>query len=237
MGYGTIGIIGAMDIEVELLVERMETAGQVERAEIARMRFAKGALAGKPVVVALGGQGKVNAGLCTQVLVDRYGIGAIINTGVAGSLDPELNIGDFVVATDAVQHDMELIALGYERGQVPDLPVYSFPASDALSQVALAAIAEVVPECAAKRGRVVSGDQFIASREAARGLAETFGALCCEMEGAAIAQACWLNDVPYTVIRALSDKADDTAEMDYPTFKVQTSHRSAAVVERLVWLL
>lgn len=211
-----IAIIGAMEEEVDKLKEKM----QVESVETrASMEFVCGELLGKPAVVVRCGIGKVNAAICTQILADCYEVGCIINTGVAGALYRELNIGDIVLSADALQHDMDATGFGYKVGAIPRMEVSVFPADASLVKLAEEICAEVNPEIQSFTGRVVSGDQFISDREKKRWLVDTFGGYCAEMEGAAIAQAAWLNGIPFLIVRAISDKADGSAEQDYGEFE------------------
>ncbi len=224
-----LGIIGAMTVEVEKLKQQL---GSLTVSTRAGMEFYEGLLEGIPAVVVQCGVGKVNAALCVQILCDCYGVTHVVNTGVAGSLCAELDIGDFVISSDAIYHDFTCAALDpdYTVGQVPGLPVRRFPADEALAAYALEAAAQVGK---AYMGTVASGDQFVASRAQKQQIVEDTGALCTEMEGAAIAHAAWRNAVPYVVIRAISDKADDSAEMDYPTFEAMAADRCAAVTLQL----
>ncbi|MBQ0041698.1 MAG: 5'-methylthioadenosine/adenosylhomocysteine nucleosidase [Lachnospiraceae bacterium] len=224
-----IGIIGAMDLEIEMLKEKMT----VESTKtMASMDFLEGTLEGKSVVIVKCGVGKVNAGMCSQILCSLYSVTHIINTGVAGSLQAKIDIGDIVVSTDAIQHDMDVTPLSYERGQIPGIAVKAFPADDMLRKVALSACRKVNTDIQTYEGRVLSGDQFIATKETKDFLINTFGeeSACAEMEGASIAQASYLNNVPFVVIRAISDKADDSATMDYPTFERGAALHSAGLV-------
>ena len=225
-----LGIIGAMDVEVATLMEHAHDAVLSERAG---MRFCEGTLAGMPVVIAKCGIGKVSAGMCVQVMCDLYGVTHIVNTGVAGSLDAAIDIADLVVSTDALYHDMDVTPLGYEPGQLPGMDCLAFPADPALRAAIEHAAAVAAPDVHVFSGRVVSGDQFIASSQAKERLAQEFGGMCCEMEGAAIAHACHVNGVPFAVVRAISDKADGSAEMAYPEFEASSAARCAAVVEEL----
>ncbi|WP_077597511.1 5'-methylthioadenosine/adenosylhomocysteine nucleosidase [Olsenella urininfantis] len=225
-----LGIIGAMDVEVALLKEHLADARQVRRAG---MEFSEGSLAGLPVVVVRCGVGKVNAALCAQVLADLFEVTHVVNTGVAGSLDNAIDIGDVVVSVDAVHHDMDVSALGYATGQVPGLPVLAFPADLLLRQTALAAAAEVASDIRAFEGRVASGDQFIGSAKRREEIAACLHARCAEMEGASIAHACWLNGVPFVVVRAISDKADGSSTVDYPSFERSAAEHCARIVERM----
>lgn len=226
-----IGIIGAMEEEVAALKEKMQISGVLKKAS---MEFCKGTLQGKPVVVVRSGIGKVNAGLCTQILVDLFDVKKVINTGVAGSLDARIDIGDIVISTEAVQHDMDATQFGYPLGQIPRMETFGFPADEEMIKLAKEACERVNPEIKVFTGRVVTGDQFIASRDAKDRISSNFGGLCTEMEGAAIAQAAWLNQVPFVIIRAISDKADDSAEMDYPAFEAQAIIHSVRLTEEMV---
>lgn len=226
-----IGIIGAMDLEIATLREK---ATDTSVRTVASMEFIEGLLHGVPVVIVKCGIGKVNAGICVQILHDLFGVTHIINTGVAGSLRNEINIGDIVVSTDAVQHDMDVTPLGYERGQIPGIPVKYFSADTTLADAAVSACRRVNTDIQVFSGRVVSGDQFISSREVKDFLIKAFDGSCTEMEGAAIAQAAYLNSLPFVIIRAISDKADDSAEMDYPTFEHAAALHSAHLVYEML---
>ncbi len=221
----TIGIIGAMDVEVELLLHTMRSNGSVQESEYAGMTFCAGNLEGQNCVVVQCGIGMVNAAVCTQVLVGEFGVSLIINTGVAGSLDASINIGDILIATDSVNHIMDVRNLGYEAGRTPGFSTTAFPASEHLASLAQQTAAEL--GLTAHQGRVASGDRFIRDQEDKDRIVGAFGAKCCEMEGAAIAQACYLNDVPYLIIRAISDKADGSAKVDYPVFEKQAAQDCA----------
>lgn len=229
-----LGIIGAMEVEVESIRKRLEGA---RRHEAARLELWEGTLEGCPVVVVRSGIAKVNAALCVQLLVDRFGVTRIVNTGVAGSLDPALDIGDLVVSRDCVHHDVDATIWGYAPGEVPQLGTVAFPADRELVALALRAAAEAAPEVRAVEGRVASGEAFVSSDAEKRRISETFGASCCEMEGAAIAQAAWVNQVPYVVVRAISDKADGSAKMLYPIFEAKAARHCAGVVSHMAALL
>ena len=224
---GTIGIIGAMEVEVKELKEQMQTTRQLTKAG---MEFCEGILEGQAVVVVRSGVGKVNAAVCTQILIDVFDVKAVINTGIAGSLKAEINIGDLVISSDLVHHDMDAVSFGYPKGQIPQMDVFSFEADKALADLAEKVCEEVNPEIQVFHGRVVSGDQFIADKETKENISTLFAGYCTEMEGAAIAQTAHLNEVPFVVLRAISDKADDSASMDYPTFEKQAVAHSVRLV-------
>ena len=226
-----IGIIGAMTVEVETLKDQIQDLHVTQKAG---MTFYDGMLEGLPTVVVQCGVGKVNAALCVQILCDCFEVTHIVNTGVAGSLCAELDIGDFVISCDAMYHDFTCNALNpdYLVGQVPGLSVRMFPADEEMVALAYSA-AEQVHAGHARIGRIASGDQFVASKTQKEQIIADTGALCTEMEGAAIAHAAWRNQTPFVVIRAISDKADDSAEMDYPTFEAVAAKRCAQVTQSL----
>lgn len=225
-----IGIIGAMELEVAVLKNLMEITAVTKKAG---MNFFDGFLSGKPVVVVRCGYGKVNAGMCVQILADLFDVTHIINLGVAGSLNPKLEIGDILISEKALQHDMDCSPLGFESGQIPDIDVLAFPADRAMIDTAVAACKKVNPEIHVFTGLVVTGDQFISSKEVKDRLVTVFHGDCAEMEGAAVAQASYLNGLPFVIIRAISDKAGDSAgEIDFPTFKKQAAeHGTKLVIE------
>lgn len=226
-----IGIIGAMEEEVEALRAKLEHPEKMTRAS---MDFYSGVLEGREAVIVRSGIGKVNAGICTQILADVFHVDAVINTGIAGSLAAQIDIGDIVVSTDTVQHDIDATGFGYDLGVIPRMETSCFEADKALVEAAVAACREAVPEIKVFTGRIVSGDQFVSDRETKDRIAKVFGGMCTEMEGAAIAQAAWLNRIPFVIIRAISDKADDSATMDYPAFERQAIAHSVALVRNFV---
>ena len=225
------GIIGAMDVEVASLKAAMEITST---KTVAGMEFCEGTLDGKAVVVVQCGMGKVNAGICAHTLINDFGVTRVINTGVAGSLDNAIDIGDIVVSTDAVQHDYDVTPIGFARGEIPYTGLYAFPADEALRVLAVRAATEAVPEIKVFEGRVCSGDQFIASREQKETIIRNFGGKCCEMEGGAIAQACYLNGTPFVIIRAISDKADDSEAVSFQEFEAAAAARCAAIVRYMI---
>ncbi len=204
-----LGIIGAMQEEVETLLERMENKTATVRAG---STFYEGQLSGLDVAVVQCGIGKVNATLCAQILCDCFAVTHIVNTGIAGSLDAALDIGDLVVSRDAMYHDFDCCHFGYPMGKVPGMDVVAFPADGGLLRLAFDA-AEAVHPSHAKIGRIASGDQFVCAPETKEKIIAITGASCTEMEGAAIAQTAYRNGVPFVILRAISDKADDSAEM------------------------
>lgn len=225
-----IGIIGAMELEVETLKAQMADLSVTTRAG---MDFCEGTLNGAAVVVVRCGIGKVNAALCVQILADLFAVTHVINTGIAGSLNAELDIGDILISRDAIHHDVDVQIFGYPLGEVPQLGVRAFPADEAMAQKALA-LCEKETDFRAIPGRVVSGDQFISDGAVKDRLIAEFAGDCTEMEGASIAQGAWLNGLPFLIVRAISDKADGSAELDYPTFERMAAQHCAKLVHALV---
>ena len=226
-----IGIIGAMEVEVETLKSKMTIKNTVKKAS---MEFFEGSIGNTEVVVVRSGIAKVNAGICVQILVDLFNVTHVLNTGVAGSLDARINIGDIVLSTDACYHDVDATVFGYKKGEVPQLGTAAFTADSSLREKAKAAIKSTAPDLGVFEGRVCSGDQFISSQEVKDAIKENFGGMCCEMEGAGIAQACFLNNIPFVIIRAISDKADGSEIMDYPEFEKKAAHDCAALVKEMI---
>lgn len=226
-----IGIIGAMELEVEQLKAEMTQSRIITKAG---MDFYEGILNGASVVIVRCGIGKVNAALCVQILADLFHVTHVINTGVAGSLNAALDIGDILISKDALHHDMDVTIFGYQPGEVPQMGFREFQADKHLIELAEEACRKVNPDVHVVLGRVVSGDQFISSKEVKEHLISDFQGDCAEMEGASIAHGAYLNGLPFVIIRAISDKADDSAEMDYPTFEAAAARHSAALVREMV---
>lgn len=227
------GIIGAMELEVETLKKHMKVT---QTTKVASMDFVEGTLEGaaSPVVVVRSGVGKVNAGVCVQILNDVFHVTQIINTGVAGSLDANINIGDIVVSEDAVYHDVDATIFGYQPGEVPQLGRLAFTADKRLISAAVCACKKAAPEIDVFEGRVLSGDQFISDHDRKVKMTQLFHGDCVEMEGCAIAHAATLNNIPFVIIRAISDKADNSAEMDYPVFEKAAAQHCAHIVMEML---
>ncbi|MEC0226885.1 5'-methylthioadenosine/adenosylhomocysteine nucleosidase [Paenibacillus alba] len=230
MTWTKLALIGAMNEEIERLVSQMSDVRETVKAGIT---FREGTYLGKQAVVCKTGVGKVNAAVTTQILIDSFQVEAIIFTGVAGALDPELNIGDLVISSECMQHDMDVTALGFPRGIIPYEAKSVFEADAKLVQLAVAS-GEKLFASKVKKGRVLSGDQFIASRDAVASLHQELGGVCVEMEGASVAQVCSMNAVPYVVLRSMSDKADGSAHVNFAEFTVLASENSYKMVEEIV---
>lgn len=228
-----IGMIGAMDIEVATLKNKLSD----KKTEcIAGIEFCSGTLHGVRTVIAKSGIGKVNAAICTQILADFFHATHIVNTGIAGAVGHGLGVMDMVISADAVYHDVDVTAFGYEPGTVPGMP-QAFRADELLIRAAQEAFVRVQNMSGASKlvqGRVASGDVFVTSPETKRRLLEQFGAACVEMEGAAIAHAAALNGIPFVIVRCISDNADDSASETYEFNEKNAAEFSAAFVEALV---
>lgn len=226
-----IGIIGAMELEVETLKEKLKDTRITTKAN---MSFYEGTLDNANVVIVQCGIGKVNAALCVQILADLFQVTHIINTGVAGSLNANLDIGDILISRDALYHDMDVTIFGYQPGEVPQMGRLEFPADSTMMELAKASCDRVCSDIHSLYGRVISGDQFISDASVKNRLIQQFHGDCAEMEGASIAHGAYLNQIPFVIIRAISDKADGSAEMDYPLFEKEAAKHSARLVEEMI---
>ncbi len=229
MSFNKIGIIGAMAEEIELLHRQVEHPVQTAKAGI---DYYEGKLHGKSVIFCKSGVGKVNAAVCTQILLDM-GADCVLFTGVAGAVDPRLNIGDIVISTSCIQHDMDCSPLGFARGTIPFHARSEFVADSRLIELAEAAGSKHFANRSLK-GVVLSGDQFIASRETVKLLHDTFHGACAEMEGAAVAQVCDMNEKPFVIIRSMSDKADGSAHVNFAEFTITASNNSFQMIDEIV---
>lgn len=225
----TIGIIGAMEMEIAKLKECIST---VSVKNMMGLDFYVGTLYGSTVVVVRAGIGKVNAALCTQLLIDHYAADMVINTGVAGAVEKDMNIGDIVISDDAVQHDFDTSPLGDEVGFISGIDVSSFKADDELIRRAYEAVGKL--GFSAHIGRIASGDKFINTPEEKDRIWKLFKAKCCEMEGGAIAHACWLNKIPFVIVRVISDTADEGSGVNYETFCAEAAQKATNIVIEMI---
>lgn len=221
------GIIGAMPLEVELLTKEMNIK---EIKEIAGVKYHIGEYFTNEVVIATSGIGKVNAAMCTQIMISEFKVEALINTGVAGAIDGCLNVGDIVISTDCVQHDFDCTPLGFAHGHIPMMDESVFAASNMLIDASFNSSKAVVKNHETYKGRIVSGDQFVACPDRKNFIENTFKALTTEMEGASIAHVCSLNKVPFVIIRSMSDKADGSAHVSFEEFAVEAAGNSSNIV-------
>ena len=224
-----LGIIGAMDVEVDMLKGALEAPVS---ETVSGIDFVSGRLWGTDVVIAKCGIGKVFAAACAEAMILKYAPDAVINTGVGGALSETLSVTDVVVATDLVQHDMDTSALGDPVGLISGINKVKIETSGELSARLAEAVRSLEIRCL--EGTVASGDKFVASESDKNYIKETFGAVCCEMEGAAIGQVCYVNNTPFAVLRAISDSADGSSHMDYPTFVKKAAANSCKVIERMI---
>lgn len=222
-----IGIIGAMHEEVVELNELLKNKSVIKEAG---MDFYMGLLNDKEVVVVEGGIGKVNAAVCTTLLINKFNAEKVIFTGVAGGINPILNVGDIVISSDLIQHDVDVTAFGCKFGEIPRMKEYIFKADKKLAENSYNIAKEKFKEKNVVLGRVLSGDQFINSIDKITWLRNEFLGDCVEMEGASVAQVCYLYNKPFVVIRSISDKADHSAGVDFNEFK----HEAARVSKEIV---
>lgn len=227
----TIGIIGAMDEEVDILVDIMDIKETIEKASL---KFYKGQIAKKDVVLVRCGIGKVNSALCAQILISEFNVDAVVNTGVAGALNSELDVFDIVISTDAIQYDFDTTVFGHKKGEIPRMESSVFVADEKLVNLAYESSKEQVKNHKILKGRVVTGDRFISSKELKDELVNEFDAYCGEMEGASIAHVCYLNKVPFVIIRAMSDKADGSADVTYEEFVKDAAINSKDIVVNML---
>lgn len=226
-----LGIIGAMDLETELLKGKMDSSTVTE---MAGMSFYAGAIDGLDVVVVTCGIGKVNAAVCTQILASHFDVNAIVNTGVSGAIHSDLNVGDIVISTDCMQHDFDCTGFGYEPGIIPRMDTSVFKADEKLIGLAYDSTVEKVKTHKVFKGRIVSGDQFVASIEKKDYIEKVFAAHTTEMEGASIAQVCHLNKIPFVIIRAMSDKADGSAHVSFDEFATEAANNSSQIILSII---
>lgn len=227
-----IGIICAMQIEADGIIALCEN---VKTTTHAKMKFTLGTLHGRDVCIVVCGVGKVNAAMCALMLIEKYKPDLVLNSGVAGSLSPIVGIGDIVVATKSVEHDMNGTALGDKQGEItfPDGNMMFFEC-DKQASTLLAAICKEIPDTKVAQGIIASGDIFVSDRKQRFKINDRFGALACEMEGAAIGHVCVRCEVPYGIIRAISDDLDENKGMDFVKFCELASKKTVAAVSGFV---
>lgn len=227
-----IGIICAMKIEAEGIIALCENTST---ESVAGMSFTKGNLNGQDVVIVVCGVGKVNAAMCTFAIIEKYHPNLIINSGVAGALSPIVSIGDIVIGTKATEHDMNSTALGDKQGEVsfPNGKVMFFECDKQASNI-MSAVCKKIPDTTVAQGIIASGDIFISERKSRLRLNDQFGALACEMEGAAIGHVCYCCNVPYVILRAISDDLDENKGMDFVKFCELASKKTVTAIDNFV---
>lgn len=224
-----IGVIGAMQVEIDGLKALMENEVTIN---ISGIEFVKGEILGKTVVTAVCGIGKVFSAVCAQTMILGFKPDVIINTGVAGSLSDELSIGDIAIADRVVQHDIDTTALGDEPGLISGLNLVHIPTDTKISSILMDSVEELGLHC--EVGTIATGDCFINDNEKKQSIIDKFSAIACEMEGGAIAQACYINDVRFSIIRAISDGGDENSHTDYSAFMKKAAETSIEVIKMFI---
>lgn len=225
-----IGIIGAMEPEVALLKQQLQSSQTIQ---LGGYTFYLGSIAGKNIVLVQSGIGKVAASVATTLMISQFKPDCVINTGSAGGFDPELNVGDVVIGTEVVHHDVDVTAFGYTLGQVPQMPA-TFTAHPALIAAAEQSIA-ALGFCKTKKGLIATGDSFMCDPARIALTRQQFPSmLAVEMEGAAIAQSCYMLGTPFVVIRSLSDIAGKESPESFDAYLSVASKNSSAMVVELL---
>ncbi len=224
-----IGIIGAMRIEVDSLKESLT---DVRTTEISGISYYSGKLNSVPVVVAVSGVGKVFAAICAQTMILKFGVGKIINTGVAGAIDPRLKQGDIVVSSSVCQYDMDTTAVGDEPGMISGINVVQFPSDKSLIERTVRSI----EKCGSKyfTGVIATGDKFIAENQEKQKIFKRFKALVADMESGSIAHVCYVNKIPFVSLRVVSDNADEEANSNYSEFLKKAVGKSTLITKEIV---
>ena len=226
----SLGIIVAMEEELEIILKEMKK----DKSEVrANMEFHTGDISGKKVVAVICGIGKVNSAICTQILISEYDVKQVVNVGIAGGIGKDIVPGDIVIGDSLVQHDMDATAFGDVVGQIPRLDTFDFKADKTLVKLAKDA-SEKLKSHNTYVGRIVTGDQFVADLDKIKWLSDEFIALACEMEGASIAHTCYLNNIPFVVIRSISDNANTGAHMDFEKFKYLAVENSSQILKDMI---
>ncbi len=225
--FKKIGIIGAMEVEVTSLIEKLENK---TNKTVGKTTYYSGTLNNKDVVICKCGIGKVNSAIATQIMISEFKVDSVINTGVAGALSNDLDICDLVISSDLFQHDFDTSFVGDKKGVVCGFDVETFPADNSLISALEKACDNILKDNKHFTGRIATGDQFIGSRDVKNTIRDDFDAMCVEMEGGSIAQTCYVNNIPFVVLRSISDKADDSAELSYMTFVEKAAVVSSNIV-------
>ncbi len=226
----SLGIIVAMEEELEVILESMKK----DKTEVrANMEFHIGKISGKNVIAVICGIGKVNSAVCAQILISEYNVKSVINLGIAGGIGKDVVPGDIVIGDSLVQHDMDATAFGDPVGQIPRLDTFDFKADSNLVDLAKEAC-KSIEDHNFYVGVIATGDQFVADLDKIKWLSDKFNALACEMEGASIAQACYLNNIPFVVIRSISDNANTGAHMDFEKFKYLAVENGSQILKEMI---
>lgn len=223
-----IGIIAAVIEEVEAIKNEIEN---IVEETFFGITFYKGKISNKEVVFVQSGIGKVNAAITATLLIEKYNVEKIIFSGVAGSVNKEINVGDVVIGTDILQHDVDATEFGYKKGQIPQMPVYSFE-----SDIELIEKVKKIENTEIKLsfGRILTGDQFISGKEIKTKLGEEFEALCVDMESGAVAQVCYKLNKKFLIIRSISDSISDDSGMEYDVFVKLAAKNSKEILKKIL---
>ncbi|SCM82126.1 MTA/SAH nucleosidase [uncultured Sporomusa sp.] len=225
-----IGIIGAMEVEIVELTQNMT---EVSNTVIGGAAFHRGKLDGYDIVVGKCGVGKVHAAICTQSMIMKYAPDVVINIGIAGSLNPDIKLGDIIIATAVVQHDFDATAFDRPPGMVSGLEMVEFPVDKNM----IDRLTQSINDCTYHAGIIATGDCFLNSAAAKERIVNNFRAIACDMESGSIAQVCYINKVPFGIIRSISDNADQVAMADYPLFKLTAAKRAAVSVRKFLQII
>lgn len=226
-----VGIIGAIDEEVSKLKSGIKDLKVVKVEELV---FYTGSLKEKDIVLVRSGVGKVNASICTTLLISYFNVTKVIFTGVAGGINPKINLGDIVISSDLIQHDFDTTASGGSYGVIPRMENSTFKADGSMIELAKEAAYKEFGRNKVWVGRILSGDQLVGSSEKVRWLRDTFCGECTEMEGAAVAHVCHLLNTPFVIIRSISDKADENIVMDAVSFTQMAADNSKILIEKII---
>lgn len=224
-----IGIIGAMDEEISMYLDELKNAKIIEKIGC---KFHTGILNNRNVVIVKSGIGKVNSAICSQILIDNFSVDSIIFTGVAGALNTNLNIYDIVISQDCIQHDMDAKTLGFKKGQIPYSDLFNFVANRDLIEIAKNSVNKLGFNSII--GRILTGDQFINDSNHSKSIMNEFSGDCVDMESAAVAQVCHLNNIPFVIIRSISDKADHSSHVDFPEFCSKAAIKSHKLIMKML---
>lgn len=228
-----LGIIGAMEEEIEIIREYLEGT---EESSFAGMTFYSGKIDGLDIVLVRCGIGKVNAAICTQVLISNYNVNSVINIGVAGAVHDDLEIGDIIVSNDVIEHDFDATGFGYKLGEIPRMDTYVFEADKDMVEKIMS-VGNKATDYKAVEGRILTGDIFVACGDKKKFLWDNFQGYCTEMEGAAIGHTCYVNNVPFVIIRSMSDKANGKAHDNFAEFTLKAAKNSSDLIKGYIDLV
>ncbi len=229
-----IGLICAMKEEFELVSREFKLEKSITKSSL---EFLIGDIEGKNIVGVICGIGKVNAAICTQILISEFKCDIILNSGVAGSIDPSVNFKDVIIARDLIEHDVDVTHFGYKLGEIPNIGTCEFKSDEGLVRLAekiCLNISNKNNNFKFHTGRIVTGDQFISNSLKCEKLKNTFNALACEMESASIAHTCYLNNIKFLIIRSISDNGGTIAGEEFSRFLKESSKNSYLIIKETI---